>query len=68
MASITSVVVQYTADDGSSRQVTLDDIARHCRAERVGDLLDDLVVLCEDVADRRRPEDRGSMLSVVPDA
>jgi hypothetical protein len=55
MSEITGVTVEF--DDGS--RITLQDMYRHCRPERIEDLLDDLVVLCEDVADGRRPEDRG---------
>jgi hypothetical protein len=33
----------------------------------VQELLEDLDVLCEDVVRGRRPEDRGHVLSVVPD-
>jgi len=62
MADISRVVVQFEAEDGSSKRITLEQMRRHCRPERVEDLLDDLVVLCEDVADRRRPEDRGLSL------
>jgi hypothetical protein len=56
---ITGVTVEF--DDG--RRVTLQDMYCHCRPERVEDLLDDLVVLSEDVADRRRPENRGLSLA-----
>ena len=63
MADILGVTVEL--DDGT--RITLEDMRRHCRPERVEDLLDDLVVLCEDVADRRRPEDRGrARLAAVP--
>jgi hypothetical protein len=67
MADISRVVVQFEAEDGSSRRITLEDIRRHCRPERVEDLLDDLVVLCEDVIDGRKPEDKGRpRLTAVP--
>ena len=59
MAAITGVVVHFVAEDGSCRRITLEELQAHCRPERVEDLLDDLVVLCEDVHDRRRPEDKG---------
>ena len=65
MADISRVVVQFEAENGSSRRVTLDEMRRHCRPERVEDLLDDLVVLCEDVIEGRRPEDRGPWLRVM---
>jgi hypothetical protein len=67
MAAITGVVVHFVAEDDSSRRVTLDEMRGHCRPERVEDLLDDLVVLCEDVATGRRPEDKGrARLAAVP--
>lgn len=67
MAAITGVVVHFVADDGSCRRVTLEEIQFHCRPERVEDLLDDLVLLCEDVVGGRRPEDRGrARLAAVP--
>lgn len=65
MADISRVVVQFEADDGSSRRVTLEDFRRHCRPERVEDLLDDLVVLCEDVINGRKPEDSGPWLKLA---
>jgi hypothetical protein len=65
MADISRVVVQFEAADGSSRRVTLEDFRRHCRPERVEDLLDDLVVLCQDVINGREPEDRGPWLRLA---
>jgi hypothetical protein len=65
MAEITRVVVQYQAEDGSSRHVTLKGMRRHCRPERIEDLLDDLVVLCEDVVDGLHPLAPRRPLSVV---
>jgi hypothetical protein len=65
IADILGVVVQLVGEDGSSRRITLEDFCRHCRAERVEDLLDDLVVLAEDVIDGRRPEDRRPRLRAV---
>jgi hypothetical protein len=65
MAEITRVVVQFEAEDGVSRRITLDEMRRHCRPERVEDLLDDLAVLCEDVIDGRQPGDRGPWLRVM---
>ena len=65
MAEIERVVVQYIAEGGSSRRITLDEMRRHCRPERIEDLLDDLVVLCEDVADGLHPLAPRRPLSVV---
>jgi hypothetical protein len=58
MAEIAHVTVEF--EDGS--QVTLEDMQRHCRPERVEDLLDDLVVLCDDVATGRHPQASGLSL------
>jgi hypothetical protein len=41
--------------------VNLESIRTHCRPERVEDLIDDLLMLCEDVQARRRPEDPGRL-------
>jgi hypothetical protein len=65
MAEITRIVVQFEAEDGASRRITLDEMRRHCRPERVEDLLDDLVVLCEDVIDERQPGDRAPWLRIM---
>lgn len=59
------MVVQYTSEDGSSRRIGLDEMRRHCRPERIEDLLDDLVVLCEDVVDGLHPLAPRRPLSVV---
>jgi hypothetical protein len=56
--SIERVVVGYTIDasNGPERKaVMLGALRKHCRAERVDDLLDDLVMLVEDVEAARRP-------------
>lgn len=40
--------------DGPRRSlISLADLRRHCRSERVEDLLDDLTILCSDVQDAR---------------
>jgi hypothetical protein len=39
--------------------VDLESMRTHCRPERVDDLVDDLLMLCEDVQARRWPEDPG---------
>ena len=49
---IENVVIGWTiesADGPRSAAIDLEALRRHCRRERVDDLLDDLQVLCEDV-------------------
>ena len=61
---INQVVVSWTVDtpDGPrSRAIDLEVMRRHCRAERVDDLLDDLQVLCEDVQDGRDAGEAGRL-------
>jgi hypothetical protein len=56
MLHIDRVEVGYTVEteDGPEHKlVTLANMRKHCRAERVDDLLDDLQVLCKDVQDAR---------------
>jgi hypothetical protein len=51
---ITYVTVGWTTDtdDGPQQTViSLESMQKHCRAERVDDLLDDLTLLCRDVQD-----------------
>jgi len=60
-----SVGVTTDTEDGPVQTViSLEEMQRHCRAERVGDLLDDLQLLCEDVEKARSADDRH--LKVVP--
>jgi hypothetical protein len=62
MGKVVSVIVDYVADvpgGPQRRRINLPAIIRHCRPERVEDLLDDLQVLCEDVLAGRRPHDPG---------
>jgi hypothetical protein len=61
MAEIADVTVQF--DDGS--RVTLQQMWRHCRPERVQDLIEDIELLCEDVLGRRKPEDKRPRLRAV---
>lgn len=68
MAEIARIEVWYVSDSGKAARITLDDMIRHCRPERVQDLVEDLAVQCEDVVASRRPEDRGPLLSVVPES
>ena len=56
---IVHVQVEYEAETGQRTTVDLAAMTRHCRPERVSDLLDDLVVLAEDVLAMRRPDDPG---------
>jgi hypothetical protein len=56
------VQVEYLIDtsDGPQRvTVNLESMRTHCRPERFDDLVDDLLILCEDVQARRWPEDPG---------
>ncbi len=53
---INQVVVSWTVntpDGPRSKAIDLETMRRHCRPERVDDLLDDLQVLCGDVEDGR---------------
>jgi len=53
---ILAITVAY--EDGSPEDPTLIDLPKmrqYCRPERVEDLIDDLVMLCEDVKARGRP-------------
>lgn len=52
MLRITRIEVDYAVDTGEGpleATISLADFQWHCRRERVDDLIDDLVVLCEDV-------------------
>jgi len=56
MLHIDRIEVGYTIDTDEGRQettISLTELRRHCRRERVDDLIDDLVVLCEDVQGAR---------------
>lgn len=62
MGTVVSVIVDYVADvpgGPQRRMINLPAIIRHCRPERVEELLDDLQVLCEEVLAGRGPGDRG---------
>jgi hypothetical protein len=57
---IVAITVAY--EDGGPEDPTLiglADMREHCRAERIEDLLDDLLILCEDVQAGRQPESYG---------
>jgi len=45
-----------TPDGPQRTKANLQSIRAHCRPERVDDLIDDLLMLCEDVHAGRRPE------------
>jgi hypothetical protein len=67
---IENVVIGWTAEtpDGPrSAAIDLETLRRHCRKERVEDLLDDLQVLCEDVQEARDRASRrtSTMLRVL---
>jgi hypothetical protein len=56
MGKIVSVQVVYEieTDEGTeAKAINLTAMRRHCRPERVDDLLDDLQVLCEDIQESR---------------
>jgi hypothetical protein len=56
MLHIDRIEVGYTVDTDEGPQmavISLADFQWHCRRERVDDLIDDLVVLCEDVQGAR---------------
>lgn len=59
MARMTGIEVHYVTDDGKEKVISLDVMRRHCRPERVEDLLGDLAYMCEDVEDGCRPQDPG---------
>jgi hypothetical protein len=59
---VVAVQVEYLIEtsDGPQRvTVNLESMRVHCRPERVEDLVEDLLMLCEDVQAGRRPEDPG---------
>ena len=59
---IENVVIGWTPDGQRSAAIDLEALRRHCRRERVEDLLDDLQVLCEDVQAAR---DRAAITGVA---
>lgn len=68
---IIAVTVCYEVDTPEGPQQTtvdLEAMRTHCRAERLDDLTDDLVVLCEDVLAGLRPDDPHPVLRVVQGA
>jgi hypothetical protein len=61
LVRIENVVIGLTVEtpEGSrSAAVDLEALRRHCRPERVEDLLDDLIMLCSDVQDAREAAGR----------
>ena len=50
---IDRVQIGITTHDGERKLVTLPAIRKHCRKERVEDLLEDLTLICEDVESAR---------------
>ena len=64
MLHIDRVEVGYTIDTDTGPEhklVTLPALRKHCRPERVDDLLDDLTVLIEDVQDARDAGEAGQL-------
>jgi len=53
---VIAVEVGFESDGQKKVVVDLDAMRAHCRAERVEDLLDDLVMLCEDVLTGLQPD------------
>jgi hypothetical protein len=51
---IDRVQIGITTHDGERKLVTLPAIRKHCRKERVEDLLEDLTLICEDVQSARQ--------------
>jgi hypothetical protein len=51
---IERVQIGIATDDGQRALVTLPAMKKHCRKERVEDLLEDLTLICEDVQRARR--------------
>jgi hypothetical protein len=45
--------IGITTRDGERKLVTLPAMIKHCRKERVEDLLEDLTLICEDVESAR---------------
>jgi hypothetical protein len=64
---ITFVSVGWASPTGRVKVIGLEVMRRHCRRERVEDLLEDLALLCEDVQARRHPDHADSYLSLVPE-
>src|SRR5258708_28731993 len=57
---VVAVVVGWAIDTPDGPRKSAMDLAtmrRHCRAERVEDLLDDLTLLCQDVQDAREAQE-----------
>jgi hypothetical protein len=66
MIRIAHVAIEYVTEtpDGLKTAVaSLAELRRHCRAERVDDLIDDLVMLVEDIEAARVAS--GTVLSVI---
>ena len=60
---ITRVAVTYTVDTPDGPRHTFHGLAhmrQHIRPERLGELLDDLSVICEDLLAAREPAPSGS--------
>jgi hypothetical protein len=58
MGRIVEISVDYLIETPEGQQQTTVGLAamhRHCRPERIEDLLDDLTVICEDVLAGSRP-------------
>jgi hypothetical protein len=56
LGRIPAITVAYEGDGPDDPVlITLADMHEHCRPERVADLIDDLVMLCEDVQAARQP-------------
>jgi hypothetical protein len=62
--TIDRIHVVVTTDDGEQKLVTLPALIKHCRAERVQDLLEDLILMCDEVQAAR--ESARPLLRSVP--
>jgi len=62
---ITFVSVGWTSTRGTDMTIGLALLAKHCRPERVEELIEDLTLMCEEVEAGCRPEDAGRVLSVI---
>jgi hypothetical protein len=66
---ITRIAVTYTVDTPDGPRHTfhgLPHMRRHIRPERLGELLDDLTLICEDLLVAREPTPANGLAAVRP--
>jgi hypothetical protein len=66
MIRIAHVAVEYVTETPAGPKTavaSLAELRKHCQAERVDDLIDDLIMLIEDVGAARAPA--GTVLSII---